>query len=175
MLSRRHLPVCPSATRPGSGAAAALTTICAALSGCAVGSVGTLVANVERRDTASVLSVYSVGLHLRTRPDDPGAHIGYSKRTYVFIADGTLAPGWYFLSVPSPARSALAQDLTTIGVDLSPAAPTAGLSLGYVHTRLLARVPWNACVLIEYFGSEMRINKLQTCEENTCAMHELPR
>ena len=144
-----------------------MTTFCAALSGCAVGSIGTLAANVERHDTVSVLSVYSVGLHLRTRADDPGAHIGYSKRSHVFVADDTLASGWYFLNVPSPARSAFAQDLTTIGVDLSPAAPTAGISLGYVHTRLFARVPSNACVLIEYVGSELRINKLQTYEENT--------
>ena len=149
---------------------AALTTLCTALSGCAVGSFGTLAANVESRDTVSVLSVYSVGVHLRTRADDPGGHIGYSKRSYVFVADGTLAPGWYFLSVPSPARSAYAQDLTTIGLELSAAAPIKGISLGYAHTRLLARMPSNACVLIEYVGPDLQVGKLKTCEEDTvCA------
>lgn len=171
MPSGRHLPACPGVATLRTHAAVPLIVVCAALSGCAVGSVGTLAANVQRRDTLSVLSVYSVGLHWRTRADDPGVHFGYSKRTYAFVVDDTLTPGWYFLSVPSPAGSAFAQDLMTIGMDLSAAAPQAGLSLGYVRTRLFARVPLDASVLIEYVGSDLRIEKLQTCVENTaCAI-----
>lgn len=153
-----------------------MVTLCAALGGCAVGGVGTLAANVQRRDTLSVLSVYSVGLHFRTREDDLGVHIGYSKRTYSFIADDTLEPGWYFLSVPSPSRSAVAQELMTVGMDLSAAAPEAGFALGYVHTRLHARVPSDASMLIEYVGSDLRVDRLQTCgEKNACDIPLLPR
>lgn len=144
--------------------------LCTALSGCAVGSFGTLAANVERRDTVSVLSVYAVGLHVRTRADDRGAHFGYSRRVYAFAADDALQPGWYLLRVPSPARSALAQDMTTVGIDLSMALPEAGLSLGYVHTRLLARVPLEACVLIDYAGAGLGIARIQTfAEDAVCA------
>lgn len=151
----------------GRGLAMAL---CTALSGCAVGSFGTLAAHVDRRDTVSVLSVYAVGLHVRTRADDRGAHLGYSRRVYAFAADDGLQPGWYFLRVPSPARGAFAQDLRTVGVDISLAAPLAGLSLGYVHTRLLARVPLDACVLIDYAGAGLGIARIQTfAEVATCA------
>ena len=171
MPSGCHLPANPEVESRGWGAAAPLIILCTALSGCAVGSFGTLAVNIQHRDTLSVLSVYSVGLHVRTRADDPGAHFGYSKRTYAFAADDTLAPGWYFLSVPSAARSAFAQELLTVGADLSLGEPAAGLSLGYVYTRLLARVPLDACVLIQYVGSEVRIDKLQTCTEDTaCAI-----
>lgn len=146
------------------------------LSGCAVGNVGTLAANVERHDAVSVLSVYSVGLHLRTRGDDPGAHFGVSKRSHVFVGDDMPTPGWYFFRVPSPAREALAQDLTTFGVDLSTTAPAAGISLGYVHTRLIARVPSSADMLIEFVGHDLRIEKVKTCEENTaCTLLLQPR
>lgn len=147
-----------------------LITLCNALSGCAVGSFGTLAAKVERRDTLSMLSVYSAGLHLRTRADDRGANFGYSRRVYAFAADDTLQPGWYFLRVPSPARSAFAQDLKTVGIDLSLSAPEAGLALGYAHTRLMARVALDDCVIIDYVGSALRIARFQTCAKDTaCA------
>jgi hypothetical protein len=144
--------------------------LCTASSGCAIGSFGTLAANVDRRDTVSVLSVYAVGLHLRTRADDRGAHLGYSRRVYTFAADDTLQPGWYLLRVPSPAGNALAQDMTTFGIELSVVAPEAGLSLGYIHTRLMARVPHDACVVIDYAGAGLGITRLQTfAEDAACA------
>ncbi|MEO8314206.1 MAG: hypothetical protein ABI645_05370 [Pseudomonadota bacterium] len=156
--------------------AAALTGLCAVLTGCALGNVGTLTANVERHDEVSVLSIYSVGLHLRSSADDPGAHFGFSKRSHVFVGDEALVPGWYFFRVPSPAGGALAQDLTTFGVDLSMTEPAAGISLGYVHTRLIARVPSNADMLIEFVGQDLRIEKMKTCEENTaCTLPLQPR
>lgn len=170
MSSSCQLPADPGAGTRRWGRAALLLTLCAALSGCALGSFGSLAANVERRDTLTVLSIYSVGLQLRTRADDPGLHFGYSKRSYTFAADDTLTPGWHFLRVPSPAQSAFAQDLMTIGLDLSVVAPEAGFSVGYVHTRLLARVPPDASVLIEYAGPELRIDKFRICAEDTrCA------
>jgi hypothetical protein len=136
------------------------------LSGCAVGNVGTMAANVQRHETLSVMSVYSVGLHVRTRADDPGAHFGYSKRVYVFAADPSLAPGWHFLSVPSPAAGALALDLLTIGVDASLAAPEAGIALGHAHTRFYARLPSDGCMLLKYVGPDLRIDKFITCAED---------
>ena len=147
-----------------------LTALCTVFSGCAVGNFGTLAAIVERRDTVSVLSVYAVGLHVRTRADDRGAHLGYSRRVYVFAADDTLQPGWYFVRVPSPARSAFAQDLTTVGIDLSVVSPESGLSLGYVHTRFLARVPYDACVVIGYGGTGLGITQFHSfAEDAACA------
>lgn len=161
----------PLGSRTRSGAERVLlVALCSASSGCAVGSFGTLAANVERRDALSVMSVYAVGLHVRTRADDRGAHFGYSRRVYAFPADDTLQPGWYFLRVPSPDRSAFAQNLMTFGIDISVAAPDAGLSLGYSHTRLLARVPLDACVVIGYAGAGLGIARIQTfAEDAACA------
>lgn len=148
----------------------AVLVISAALSGCAVGNVGTLVAQVQQRGNVSELSVYSVGLHLRNRADDPGAHLGVSRRTYFFLADGLLAPGWYLLRAPLAPVEAMAQDLMTVGIDFTTAAPEAGLSLGYTHTRLLARVPLDASVLIEY-GADLRVEKFTVLkQESTCAI-----
>lgn len=151
-------------------------TLCAALGACAVGGMGTLAAQVQQRDALSVLTVHSIGLHLRTREDDRGAHLGYSARTYAFGGDAALEPGWYFLSVPSPGRSAIAQDLMTFGMEVSTVNPLAGFTLGYAHNRLHARVPGDASLLIEYRGSNLRIDKLQICQENIeCVMPSLPR
>ena len=166
-----HSHTVPCSRVPRWWATLALLALCIALSSCAVGNFGILAANVQRRDNVSVLSVFSVGLHVRTRGDDPGAHFGYSRRSYAFAADDTLMPGWYFLSVPSPARPAFAQDLMTIGVEVSSAAPEAGFTLGYARTRLLARLPLEASVFIGYVGSDQLIDKFQIYSEDTvCAV-----
>jgi len=144
----------------------ALAVCALGLSGCAVGSFGTVAAKVQRHETLSVMSVYSVGLHVRTRADDPGAHFGYSKRVYVFAADPSLATGWHFLRVPSPAAGALALDLLTIGVDASLAAPEGGVALGHAHTRFYARLPSGGCMLLKYVGPDLRIDKFITCSED---------
>jgi hypothetical protein len=171
MNSKRRIHTPPNIGWRQWGAAAPLVVLCTALSGCAVGSFGTLAANIQRRDTLTVLSVYSLGLHVRTRSDDPGANFGFSKRVYAFPADDELRPGWYFLSVPSPTARAFAQDLLTVGLDLSLAAPEPSVSVGYVFTRIFAEVPLDACVLIEYSGSDLRIDHFQTCAEDTvCAL-----
>lgn len=170
-LHSRQLPHARPAGWRWWGRAAAFLP-CALLGGCAVGSVGALAANIERRDTVAVMSVYSVGLHARTRTEDPGVHLGYSKRVYVFAADDSIMPGWHFLNVPSPASSAFALDSLTIGLDVSLAAPQAGISLGQTHTRLHARMPSDACVLIEYLGPDVRIDKHRACaEDSRCAHH----
>jgi hypothetical protein len=148
---------------------ALVLTVSAVLSACAIGNVGTLAAKVERNGDVSVLDLYSVGLHLRTRPDDFGAHLGYSHRTYVFVSDDTLNPGWYFLRVPSLRRDAVAQDLMTVGIEYSAVAPLAGFTLGYSHDRLHARVPADESVYIEYAGGDTRVVRLEYCrEEEPC-------
>lgn len=144
--------------------------VCVGSGGCAVGGVGTLLAHVEPRETVSVLSVYSLGIHLRQRDDDPGAHVGYSRRTYTFAGRMDAAPGWHVMRVPAPTDSAIAQDLLTVGIDLTATAPEAGLTLGYLHTRLLARMPVDGDQVVEYTGAELRIHPLPTCSKDTpCA------
>lgn len=141
------------------------------LCGCAVGRFGTLAAHVQPRGDVSDVTVYSVGLHLRARADDPGAHLGFSKRTYTFAVADMSPPGWYVLRVPLPERAAVAQDLTTVGIDLATADPAGGLSIGYVHTQLFVRVPLDASVQIQ-FGPGLRIDKLSTLTETPpCATH----
>jgi hypothetical protein len=148
---------------------ALLLAVGAALSACAIGNVGTLAAKVERNGAVSVLDLYSAGLHLRTRPDDQGAHLGYSHRAYVFVSDDTVNPGWYFLQVPSPRRDAVAQDLMTVGIEFSTVAPLAGVTLGYSHNRLYARVTADESIYIGYAGSDTRVVSLQYCgKEEPC-------
>jgi hypothetical protein len=144
---------------------AASLAVATATGGCAVGSYGTMAAHVQHRETVTFLSVYSVGFHLRTREDDPGAHVGYSRRTYSLPADDSLSAGWHFLSVPSSRFGAIAQDLTTLGLELSFARPDRGLTLGYARQRLFARVALDDSVLIEYAGPDLRVVGFKTCQE----------
>lgn len=144
------------------------------LSGCAVGNIGTLAARVELHSSVAALDLYSVGLHWRTRPDDLGAHLGYSRRTYVFAVDPALAAGWYFIRVPLPQTEAVAQDLLTIGIEFSAVAPLAGLTLGYSHGGLLARVPADESFYIAYAGSHRRVVGLRNCKEEEPCLISLP-
>jgi hypothetical protein len=153
--------------RPAAVHLALCTGLCLALAGCAVGPVGTLAAQVERAGTVTTLDIYSVGLHLRTRADDPGAHLGLSRRISVFADDTALQPGWYLFAVPSPPQQALAQDLRTLGIDLSAQAPLAGLSIGYSHNRLQVRLPADASVYIAFARGGQRIVHITSCSETT--------
>ena len=147
-----------------------------ALSACAIGNLGSLAAKVAKNGDVSTLDLYSVGLHLRTRPDDLGAHLGYSHRTYVFESDETPDPGWYFLVVPSPRRDAVAQDLTTIGIEVSTVAPLAGITLGYSHNSLYARIPADESVYVEYADANNRVIRLRYCrEDEPCEISVLSR
>lgn len=140
--------------------------------GCAVGRYGTVAAHVTHLHDATQLAVHSLGLHLRTRNDDSGVHIGYAQRIYVFPAIENLSAGWHFLVVPLPEQDSFAQDLSTYGVDLMLSAPDRSLSLGYARTQLLSRVPWNADVLIEYANPGLRAVTIKTCSEMTpCIRH----
>ena len=140
----------------------------AGLSACAIGNIGTLAAKVERTGNVATVDMYSAGLHLRTRPDDSGVHLGYSHRTYVFVSESTLEPGWYIFKAPLPEREAVAQDLMTVGIELSTVAPTAGITLGYSHDRLHARVPVDESVYVQYDRNNTRVVKVEYCKEGPC-------
>lgn len=144
--------------------------LAAATTGCAVGSAGTVVAYVQQRSGVTVVSIYSLGVHWRTWEDDPGAHVGYSKRTYSFSTAAGILPGWHFLKVPLPPGRSVAQDLMTVGMEWSTQAPASGLTLGYARTRVLARVPIDASLLIEYQGTDLGVGRLRICsEDDVCA------
>jgi hypothetical protein len=136
-----------------------------ALSACAIGNFGTLAAKVERTGNIDAVELYSAGLHLRNRPDDLGAHLGYSHRRYVFVSDGTLVPGWYIFKAPLPHGEAVAQDLLTVGIELSTVAPVAGITIGYSHDRLRARVPVEDSVYVQYDRNNTRVVKVEYCKE----------
>lgn len=150
----------PAAWGPALGAG-----LCLALGGCAVGPIGTLAAQVQRAGAVTTLDVYSVGLHLRTRADDAGAHLGLTRRTSMFSDDSALQPGWYLFAVPSPAQPALAQDLLTLGLELSAQAPLAGLTLGYSHVSLHARLPADASVYLQFARADRRLVHIRNCSE----------
>jgi len=140
------------------------------MAGCAVGGVGTVAAHVQQRASVTIVSIYSLGVHWRNWDDDPGAHVGYSKRTYTFATAAGMSPGWHFLKVPLPDGRSVAQDLVTLGLEWSTQAPATGLTLGYARTRVLARVPIDASVLIEYEDTDLNVGRLIICsEDDECA------
>lgn len=162
-----HPPPPPRRPLPALLRLALCTGLWLALGGCAVGHIGTLAAQVQHDGTLTTVAVYSVGLHLRTRSDDLGAHLGLARRASVFAAGTGLQPGWHLFVVPSPPQPALAQDLASLGIDLSAQAPLAGLTLGYSRTRLLARLPADASVYIEYARADRRPVFISHCSETT--------
>ena len=141
----------------------------AVLNACAIGNVGTLAAKVEQTGKVTTVDMYSVGLHLRTRFDDLGTHLGYSHRRYVYVSESTLEPGWYIFKAPLPDREAVAQDLMTVGIELSTVAPVAGVTFGFSHNKLHARVPIDESVYIQYDRNNTRVVKVEYCnEEEPC-------
>ena len=79
-----HPPPPPRRPLPALLRLALCTGLWLALGGCAVGRNGTLAAQVQHDGTLTTVAVYSVGLHLRTRSDDLGAHLGLARRASVF-------------------------------------------------------------------------------------------
>ncbi len=144
------------------------------LSGCAIGNVGTLAAKVERNGDVSTVDMYSIGLHLRTRSDDSGAHLGYSHRKYVFDSESTLERGWYFFKSPLPDREAVAQDLMTVGIELSIVAPVAGITFGYCHNKIHTRTPVDESVYVQFDRIDTRVVKVKYCKKDETCKINLP-
>lgn len=142
-------------------ATAALAVSC--VSGCAVGNFGTIGAQVKDFSGGQTVEMHVVGLHLRTRLDDAGGGFGYSGRTYVFN-DTSLASGWHFFHVPLPHTEAVALARRSLGVEISTVEPVSGLTVGYEHTRLRARVPTDSSVYLEYDESASGIAEYIQCK-----------
>ena len=126
-----------------------------------MGSVGTIAGKVSHDNGTSHIELYSIGMHLRTRTDDLGAHLGFSERHYYFFEDKELKSGFYVFFVPFPKSESIAQKLTTYGLDISLAQAEPGISMGFQETFLKARVfPWSSFYL-EYLDSEPIINQFK--------------
>ena len=169
-----HRPEYRASLRTGLGLVFALVTILM-LSGCAIGNVGTLASKVERSGNVSTVDMYSIGLHLRTLPDDSGAHLGYySHRQYVFDSESTLEQGWYFFKTPLPEREAVAQDLMTVGIELSIVAPVAGITLGYCHNKIHTRTPVDGSVYVQFDRNNTGVVNVQHYKKDEPCKIKLP-
>ncbi len=95
--------------------------ICVLLAACAVNDYGTVSTSLDRADGATVLSMTGFGIWLRTRPEEAGLSIGWSRQVYV-IPD-SVTPPQPAASVARIGRTAgLSIDLTngvsfTLGVE----------------------------------------------------------
>jgi hypothetical protein len=111
-----------------------------ALSGCACGRLGTLVARQTLTPTAEVLEITGWGLLLRPTKYDGGLSLGYRHATYIYprLASDTRPVGqtrhWGWV----PARAELPFFLRTreIGVELQTVAGFSMLHAGYVEHSL---------------------------------------
>jgi len=93
----------------------------AATSGCAVGPVGLIAADIAPARGAWVADVYALGVHVRSPNDEVGASIGIARRSFLFENSAVPSPpaGWHLLIVPSlPYETAIVRDLETFGIDL---------------------------------------------------------
>jgi len=152
--------------------------LCVTITGCAVGNVGSLAAHVTQADGARVVDLYTVGLYLRTAPDDQGLQLGFGKRTYVFPDHSctpstySLEPGWHYFVVPLPDTSAVAIDSRHLGVDLQLGPAEFGITIGLQNTVLMAYIPSDRSLTMQlsYFSGQpaqtyLRIrNQGEPCE-----------
>lgn len=120
-----------------------------AINGCAIGSYGLLAAKVRVHGDVATIATQSIGLQLRTRADDRGAHFGYSNRTYVVPRDQAprVSPGWYLFRIPDVPAPALSVQSSTYGIEWSLNEPVAGISIGYAYTDIFARLPLDGSML----------------------------
>lgn len=128
--------------------------------GCAVGNKGMIAGKVSHYEGTSLMELYSIGLHARTRTDDSGIHLGFSKRDYYFFNED-IQSGWYLFNVPFQNSESVAQSLKTYGIDISFTPPESGISVGYQQTVFQARVsPWSS-FHIEYLDNKIKINEVK--------------
>lgn len=67
--------------------AVAVAAVSGPLQGCAVDTPGTLVSRATRADSAVVVDLYTLGVHLRTRSEDRGLTNGLGRRSYVVAVE----------------------------------------------------------------------------------------
>jgi hypothetical protein len=121
------------------------------LSGCAVNGSGTVAAHATTADESVVVDLYALGAQLRTRGDDPGLGIGLARRSYVFAAGGApeLTPGWHYVHVPLPERSALAIYHAQLGLDIYREPDRIGATLGLRSGMRIAPISADQTAVIE--------------------------
>ena len=136
------------------------------LTGCAIGNVGSLLGHVDRHDGVCAVTIYSLGLDVRGRKEDGGASLGYTRRVYAFVDDGTVPAGWHVFEVPLPAQPALAFDFKTLGAELSTTEPAAGIALGYEHVQVMMRTEAHRSMYIQYQGSSGVPARVGKCKGN---------
>jgi hypothetical protein len=141
------------------------------VSSCTIDNYGATAARISKSESALVFDVYAIGGQLRTRADDAGLSLGYTKRSYVFAppSDGGPSEGWHYFHVPLPDQPAVALNLTTVGLDLRAVRSAVGLALGYRASTILAQVDRDSHVVlvIRYKPSEPEITRLHYCEGRT--------
>lgn len=136
------------------------------VSGCALGNVGMIGAHIQDFTGGQTVEIHVAGFHLRTRSDDAGASLGYTRRTYVFGAATSLPTGWHFFHIPLPSIDVIALDKHSLGVDISSVEPFQGLTIGYDHTQLRARVRIDSSIYLEYGGPTSVVVKHVQCKEH---------
>lgn len=140
------------------------------LSGCAVQNVGFLAAEVTKAKGSTVVDVYSVGVHLRTRNDDPGLTIGAARRSYVFADTEAIEfrPGWHYFVAPLSNVQAVALDTRAVGIEIRAGAPDLSLTVGLSADTILAQVPRDSSVIsrLSYAPNSPSSTNLEYCDED---------
>ena len=110
--------------------------------GCSVNGVGLLAARVNPGDGAITYTTFAPGISVRTRADDRGASIGYSRRLCLAEHTATApARGWYFFRLPDFPDQCYARDTLTLGTELRLTPVELSVALGARLTTTLAQVP----------------------------------
>ncbi len=112
------------------------------LGGCSFNGYGIVAVEVERADGALLYTHHAPGLQIRTRPDDVGASLGFTRRACIgLLGANSPASGWYFGFAP-PSPHCYASDRTTWGGELRVAPPDLSLGIGLRQTVVLAQVEY---------------------------------
>lgn len=145
-----------------------LLVFAAFASGCSFNNYGLLFARITQAQGARVLDIYNLGIHLRSRNEDPGVTFGLSKRSYVYpdTFSQLPEPGYHYFFVGMPPEQAIAQDARIFGLEASTRNADWSLTLGYSGTTILARASSdsNGFLDLSYQPSDPLETKLKYCE-----------
>src|SRR6185437_8668676 len=134
-----------------------------AATGCAYNNVGFVAANVTETADAVVVDTYSIGAYLRTRPDDPGVSVGYSRHSYLFTRDELpdAAPGWHYWSIPLGATAHVI-DSRVAGLDVRATQRETSVAFGYAATTVMAQIPKDDSVImaVDYSPDRPELTRL---------------
>lgn len=143
-----------------------------ACGGCAMGNVGTQVAEVWRTPDALMVETRIYGLHFRIGEGEPfdGVGLGYARRRILYAA--TAAPeiitGTYWFRVPLPDQGQLLVENRQIGLDLQAGAHGVGLSLGFLGQTRLSPVDPDSDFRLIYDTTRPFSAMVWNCRERKC-------